>query len=196
MKPAPDPAAAGVAETQDPRDEIVEHVKPMRAFALSLTRDMSAADDLVQDTIVKAWSNIDKFKPGSNMRAWLFTILRNTFYSGRRKSRRMVSDVDGALTDTMSVKPEHDGTLAMADFRRAFEQLPDEQREALTLVGAQGFSGEEAAALCGCAVGTIKSRVNRGRRRLAELLELDADDATEMTDASTMAVITRNVVLR
>ncbi len=176
----------------DPRDEIVTHLKPMRAFALSLTRDMSRADDLVQDTVVKAWTNIDKFAPGTNMRAWLFTILRNTFYSERRKARREVSDVDGAMTEQISEKPAHDGRLAMADFRRAFEKLPDEQREALILVGAEGFSYEYAAEMCGCAVGTIKSRANRGRRRLAELLHLNVNDAMELTDQATLAVISRN----
>lgn len=176
----------------EPREEIVLHLKPMRAFALSLTRNMARADDLVQDTVVKAWTNIDKFQPGTNMRAWLFTILRNTFYSERRKARREVADVDGVLTDQMAEKPAHDGHLALADFRRAFEILPDEQREALILVGAQGFAYEDAAEMCGCAVGTIKSRANRGRKRLAELLGLNKDEALEMTDQATIAVISRN----
>jgi RNA polymerase sigma-70 factor (ECF subfamily) len=175
-----------------PKDEIVLHLKPMRAFALSLTRDMSRADDLVQDTVVKAWTNIDKFQAGTNMRAWLFTILRNTFYSERRKARRQVSDPEGVLTEQIAEKPAHDGRLALADFRRAFEKLPDEQREALILVGAEGFSYEDAAEMCGCAVGTIKSRANRGRRRLAELLKLDENEAMEMTDQATLAVISRN----
>ena len=176
----------------DPRDEIVIHLKPMRAFALSLTRDMSRADDLVQDTVVKAWTNIDKFQPGTNMRAWLFTILRNTFYSERRKARREVADADGVMTEQIAVKPSHDGRLALADFRRAFEKLPVEQREALVLVGAEGFSYEDAAEMCHCAVGTIKSRANRGRRKLAELLHLDEHEAMEMTDQATLAVIARN----
>jgi RNA polymerase sigma-70 factor (ECF subfamily) len=176
----------------DPKDEIVTHLKPMRAFALSLTRDVSRADDLVQDTVVKAWTNIDKFQPGTNMRAWLFTILRNTFYSERRKARREVSDSEGVLTEQIAEKPSHDGRLALADFRRAFEKLPDEQREALILVGAEGFSYEDAAGMCGCAVGTIKSRANRGRRKLAELLQLDEHEAMEMTDQATLAVISRN----
>ena len=180
------------ATPPDPRDEIVTHVKAMRAFALSLTRDLSSADDLVQDTIVKAWSNIDKFQPGTNMRAWLFTILRNTFYSDRRRAKRIVSDSDGVMTDAIAVKPDHDGHLAMVDFRRAFEELSDEQREALILVGAQGISCEEAAQMCGCAVGTIKSRVNRGRRRLTEVLQLDVSEASELTDSATLAVIARN----
>jgi RNA polymerase sigma-70 factor (ECF subfamily) len=180
------------AERLHPRDEIVLHLKPMRAFALSLTRDMSRADDLVQDTVVKAWTNIEKFEPGTNMRAWLFTILRNTFYSERRKARREVADSEGVLTEQIAEKPSHDGRLALADFRRAFEKLPDEQREALILVGAEGFSYEDAAAMCGCAVGTIKSRANRGRRRLAEILQLGEHEAMEMTDQATLAVIARN----
>ncbi|HEY9038283.1 MAG TPA: RNA polymerase sigma factor [Roseovarius sp.] len=184
--------ADGSAPPVDPRDEIVTHLKPMRAFALSLTRDMARADDLVQDTVVKAWTNINKFTAGTNMRAWLFTILRNTFYSERRKAKREVADVDGAMTERMSEKPAHDGRLAMTDFRRAFEQLPAEQREALILVGAQGFAYEEAARMCGCAVGTVKSRANRGRKRLAEILGMREDEAMEMTDQATIAVISRN----
>ncbi len=185
-------ARARDARPPDPKDEIVLHLKPMRAFALSLTRDISRADDLVQDTVVKAWTNIEKFQPGTNMRAWLFTILRNTFYSERRKARREVSDSEGVLTEQIAEKPSHDGRLALADFRRAFEKLPDEQREALILVGAEGFSYEDAAAMCGCAVGTIKSRANRGRRKLAEILQLDENEAMEMTDQATLAVISRN----
>lgn len=176
----------------NPRDEIVMHLKPMRAFALSLTRDMARADDLVQDTVVKAWTNIDKFTVGTNMRAWLFTILRNTFYSERRKAKREVADVDGAMTERMAEKPAHDGRLALTDFRRAFEQLPAEQREALILVGAQGFAYEEAARMCNCAVGTVKSRANRGRKRLAEMLHMHEDEAMELTDQATIAVISRN----
>lgn len=175
-----------------PRDEIITHLKPMRAFALSLTRDMSRADDLVQDTVVKAWTNIDKFTEGTNMRAWLFTILRNTFYSGHRKARHEVADVDGAFTARLAVKPAHDGRLAMNDFRHAFEQLPAEQREALILVGAQGFSYAEAAEMCGCPVGTVKSRANRGRKHLAELLDMHEGEALELTDQATVAVINRN----
>ena len=159
----------------DPRDEIVTHLPAMRAFALSLCRNGSTADDLVQDTIVKAWKNIDKFKAGTNMRAWLFTILRNTFYSDRRKAKREVADVDGQMAATLSQKPDHDGRMAMNDFETEFAKLPSEQREALMLVGAMGFSYEEAAETCRVAVGTIKSRVNRGRVRLIELLGLSED---------------------
>jgi RNA polymerase sigma-70 factor (ECF subfamily) len=173
----------------DPRDELVSHLPAMRAFALSLTRNASQADDLVQDTVVKAWSHFDRFAPGTNLRAWLFTILRNTFYSTRRRTVREVSDSDGALVGALAEKPTHDGRLQYADFFWAFQQLPDEQREALTLVGAMGHSYEEAAEMTGVAVGTVKSRANRARVRLAQLLQLDQADTLELTDGATLAVI-------
>jgi RNA polymerase sigma-70 factor (ECF subfamily) len=174
----------------DPREELVSYLPDLRAFAMSLTRNPAAADDMVQDALEKAWTNFDKFEPGTNMRAWLFTILRNTFYSSRRKTRREVADVDGIHTEALAEKPAHDGRLQMVDFRWAFAKLPDEQREALLLVGASGFSYEEAAQMCGVAVGTIKSRTGRARKRLAELMELEEDDALEMTDDATVSVLT------
>ena len=174
----------------DPREELVQHLPALRAFAVSLTRDSVAADDLVQDAIVKAWKNIDKFEPGTNLRAWLFTILRNTFYSDRRKARREVGDADGMIASQLSEKPRHDGKLAFNDFVGAFAQLPDEQREALILVGASGFSYEEAAETTGVAVGTVKSRVNRARQKLIELLGLHPDEPFELTDKATMTVLT------
>ena len=188
---SPRPAAVG-----NPRDELVDHLPALRAFAMSLTREGASADDLVQDTIVKAWTNMDKFQVGTNLRAWLFTILRNTFYSARRKTRREVSDTDGIHAARQATRPEHDGRLAMNDFRVAFAKLPDEQREALVMVGASGFSYEEAAEMTGVAVGTVKSRANRGRKRLAELLHLKDGEEFEMTDRATMAVMANNPVSR
>jgi RNA polymerase sigma-70 factor (ECF subfamily) len=176
-------------DTADPRDELVEHLPAMRAFALSLTRNGATADDMVQDTIVKAWINIDKFEIGTNMRAWLFTILRNTYYSSRRKAKREVADVDGVFTESLAEKPAHDGHMQMNDFRKALEQLTDEQREAVLLIGASGFSYEEVAEMCGVAVGTIKSRVNRARAQLAEILDHDEDGQMELTDDATMSVL-------
>jgi len=176
--------------SSDPREQLVDHLPAMRAFAMSLTRNSAVADDMVQDTLVKAWTKIDKFEEGTNLRAWLFTILRNTYYSNRRKANREVADVDGVFTESLSQKPDHDGRLQMADFQRVFVQLPDEQREALILVGASGFSYEEAAETCGVAVGTIKSRVNRGRKHLAEMLGVEGDEALELTDSATMSVVT------
>lgn len=177
----------------DPREELVDHLPALRAFALSLTRDGSSADDMVQDTIVKAWTNIDKFQPGTNLRAWLFTILRNTFYSARRKTKREVNDTDGIYASQQATRPDHDGRLALNDFRRAFDKLPVEQREALILVGASGFSYEEAANMTGVAVGTVKSRANRGRRRLALLLQLEEGEDMDMTDSTTLAVMAQSI---
>ena len=173
----------------DPRDEIVEHIGAMRAFAVSLCRNSANADDLVQEALIKAWSNLGKFEEGSNMRAWLFAILRNTYFSLHRKRRREVEDVDGDMAGALSQKPDHDGRLAFRDFAAAFDRLTDEQREALVLVGAQGFSYEEAAATVGVAVGTIKSRVNRGRTQLAELLELGEGGSIDITDAVTSGIV-------
>lgn len=177
---------------RDPRDELVEHLPALRAFALTLSRNATSADDLVQETVLKAWSNLDKFEPGTNLKSWLFTILRNTYYSDRRKHRREVADVDGMYAAALAQKPDHDGRLALGDFAAAFAQLSDEQREVLVLVGVSGFSYEEAAETCGCAIGTVKSRANRARRRLAELLELEDGEELEMTDQATMAVMSIN----
>lgn len=173
----------------DPKDELVTHLPALRAFALSLTRNRATADDMMQDAVLKAWSNMDKFQRGTNMRAWLFTILRNNYYSSRRKLNREVADIDNAFSDTLSVKPDHDGRLQMMDFKDAFERLADEHREALILVGASGFSYDDAAEMCGVATGTMKSRVNRARAKLSELLHLEDDEALELTDSATMAVV-------
>lgn len=180
----------------DRHDAMIEHLPAMRAFAISLTRDIAMADDMVQDTLVKAWSNMDRFEAGTNMRAWLFTILRNTYYSARRKSRREVRDVDGLHTSALVEKPAHDGRLQMSDFRNALAKLPDEQREALLLVGASGFSYEEAAAMCQVPAGTIKSRIGRARQRLTELLDLKEDDTLELTDDATVSVLSASNVVR
>ena len=173
-----------VATSAATRDELVGLVPELRAFALSLSRNPSVADDLVQETVLKAWAKLDSFEPGTNMRAWLFTILRNTVYSDARKGKREVADVDGAYAARLSQKPDHDGRLALRDFAVAFATLPDDQREVLILVGASGLSYEEAARTCGCAVGTIKSRLNRGRARLAELLDRAEDGAAPQTEAT------------
>lgn len=156
------------------RDEILSLLPHLRAFARSLTNNQARADDLVQDTVVKAWSNIDKFTEGTNLRAWLFTILRNIYYSDLRKRKRETEDVDGVLAARLATQPSQLDSVELQDFRRAMASLNEEQREALILTGASGFSYDEAAAICGCAVGTIKSRVNRARVRLAESLAIDS----------------------
>ena len=178
---------SGVA---DPRDELPDHLPALRAFAISLCGDVTMADDLVQDTIVKAWTNIDKFAVGTNLRAWLFTILRNTFFSIRRKRKREVADPDGVHAGSISEKPAHDGRLAFADFRRAFMQLSPEHREVLILAGASGFAYEEVAEMTGVAIGTVKSRVNRARARLCDLMGLaEGENPMPGVDAATNGVM-------
>ncbi len=178
----------------DPADRLAGAIPRLRAFAISLARDMSLADDLVQETILKAWSNLDKFDPRTNLDAWLFTILRNTYYSFLRKTRREVQDTEGAHAATLSVKPAHDSRLAFQDFLQAFDALSPEHREVLILVGASGFSCEEAAGMMGVAVGTVKSRASRARKRLAELLQLEeGEDMFSGTDGATQAVVLRTI---
>ena len=161
----------------DLRDDLLAALPGLRAFALSLTGNGDRADDLVQDTIVRAWGNLHRFQDGTNLQAWLFTILRNHFYSEHRKRQREVEDVDGFYAATLISIPDQNARLDIQDFQRALMKLPLDQREALLLVGAQGFSYEEAAVICGCAMGTIKSRISRARARLAELLALnEAED--------------------
>jgi len=158
------------------REALVAEMGSLRAFGVSLCGDKERADDLVQETLFKAWNHLDSFKEGTNLKAWLFTILRNTYFSERRKRRREVEDADGSYAARLATHPAQHGHMEMQDFRAALVRLPDDQREALILVGAAGFSYEEAAEISGCAVGTIKSRVNRARNRLAGMLELDEMD--------------------
>ncbi len=160
--------------TDSLRDDILAAVPSLRAFAMSLSGKSDRADDLVQETLVRALANIDSFQPGSNLSAWLFTILRNLFRSDYRKRRREVEDADGSYSKTLKSQPAQGSHLEFEEFRAALEKLPQDQREALILVGASGFSYEDAAAICGCAVGTIKSRVNRARSKLSALLYVDS----------------------
>jgi RNA polymerase sigma-70 factor (ECF subfamily) len=158
------------------RRAILGAVPSLRAFAISLCGNVDRADDLVQETLVRALANIDSFQPGTNMSAWLFTILRNHFRSEYRKRRREVEDTEGHYAESLKSQPEQYGQVEFREFRQALAQLPADQREALILVGASGFSYEEAAHICGCAVGTIKSRVNRARTRLADLMSIGGSD--------------------
>ncbi len=159
-----------IAPTTVFRERMLQEVPGLRAFAVSLCGSFHKADDLVQDVLLKAWGHSNSFMEGTNMRAWLFTIARNTYYSLYRKRGREVQDVDGMYTANLAVAPAQEGVMDLADFRIALAKLPDEQREVLILIGASGLSYEQAAEICGVAVGTIKSRVSRGRARLGELL--------------------------
>jgi RNA polymerase sigma-70 factor, ECF subfamily len=152
------------------RKAMLSATPSLRAFAIALCGNKDRADDLVQETFLRAISSIDSFKPGTNMCAWLFTILRNHFRSEYRKRKREVADSDGHYADTLKQLPEQYGQVEYREFQEALSQLPHDQREALILVGASGFTYDEAAKICGCAIGTIKSRTNRARTRLAELM--------------------------
>jgi RNA polymerase sigma-70 factor, ECF subfamily len=158
------------------KEAMLGAIPSLRAFAISLSGNVERADDLVQETLMRAIAHVDSFEPDTNMPAWLFTILRNLFRSEYRKRRREVEDVEGRYADQLKGHPEQVGRIEFGEFRAALAKLPHDQREALLLVGASGFSYEEAAAICECAVGTIKSRVNRARTRLTELLSLDEGD--------------------
>jgi RNA polymerase sigma-70 factor, ECF subfamily len=154
-------------------DQLIAAIPGLRAFGVSLTAKADRADDLVQETMLKAWKHHDSFEPGTNMKAWLYTILRNEFYSQIRKRKREVEDADGVYASRVVVQGAQLSHLDMADMRTALAQLPDDQREAVILVGASGFSYQEASEICGVAVGTIKSRVSRARLRLTEILALN-----------------------
>ena len=166
------------------RDCMLNTTPNLRAFAISLTNNVDRADDLVQETLVRAISNIHRFQPGTNMQAWL--------HSEYRKRRREVEDADGKYAATLSVQPDQMPHLDFDDLQKALTRLPHDQREALLLVGASGFSYEQAAEICGCAVGTIKSRVNRARNRLAELMhftDIDEDIGPDPVTRSVMQAV-------
>jgi RNA polymerase sigma-70 factor (ECF subfamily) len=152
--------------------DLIGHIPSLRAFAISLCGNADRADDLVQETLVKAWEHIASFIEGTNLIAWLFTILRNVYFSQYRKRRREVSDTDGVFAGRLAVAPRQTAHMDMLDFQAALTRLPADQREALILICAAGHSYDEAAKICGCAVGTIKSRVSRARAGLAALLSV------------------------
>lgn len=164
----PDQSAEGL------RTQVLQFMPALRAFARSLTRNRTEADDLVQETLLKALSNMDKFDPGTNLRAWLFTILRNTYYTEIRKRRRENDGLSVLAQQDSNIGPSQEWAVTLTSLKEALAQLPDDQREALVLVGAAGLSYEEAAEVCGCALGTIKSRVNRARAKLLVLMGAEA----------------------
>jgi RNA polymerase sigma-70 factor (ECF subfamily) len=173
------------------RDGIVAAIPSLRAFAVSLSGSLDRADDLVQDTLVRAPANIRSFEPGTNLTAWLSTILRNHFRSEYRKRGREIEDRDGYFAEGLKTLAEQDGHLEFEELRQALASLPDDQREALVLVGAAGIAYEEAAKICGCAVGTVKSRAHRARLRLAELLAVESAYDFSL-DRINRAVLTAN----
>lgn len=163
---SPQPVGTPSGADSEMRDLLIGALPALRAFAYTLTYDLDRSDDLVQDTLVRAWTKADSFERGTNLMAWLFTILRNLFYSEQRKRKREVEDADGVHAGRLTSLPEQEVRLELRAFRDALDGLPLSQREALVLVGAQNFTYEEAAAISGVAVGTVKSRVSRARGRL------------------------------
>jgi RNA polymerase sigma-70 factor, ECF subfamily len=162
--------------------DMVALVPQMHTFARSLCRDGVRADDLVQEALARALANIDRFRPGTNLKAWLFTIVRNEHYSQLRRRKFEAVGVDTDSLPEPSVPPDHDGDLELRDLNRALATLSPGQRTALILVSASGFSYEEAARICGCAVGTIKSRVARARDTLMAILDGRKVDGVNVED--------------
>ncbi|WP_436063595.1 MULTISPECIES: sigma-70 family RNA polymerase sigma factor [unclassified Phenylobacterium] len=151
--------------------ELVKLIPHLRAFARTLAGDPASADDLAQDAMMKAWDARSSFQMGTNMKAWTFMILRNQFYSEKRRSWRQSQLDQEAAERTLVAVDDPEAPVALDELRLSLAQLPAEQREALILVGAGGFAYEEAAEICGCAVGTVKSRVSRARKALHSILE-------------------------
>jgi RNA polymerase sigma-70 factor (ECF subfamily) len=160
----------------DVKADLLTTLPHLRAFAISLTGNLDQADDLVQEAIVRALASIHHFEPGTSMQAWLFTILRNQFHTAYRKRRREVEDPDGMMAGRLCSLPEQEGHLDLADLQSALIALPVHHREVLLLVGAEGLSYEETARIVGANIGTVKSRMNRARLRLAELMHLQGED--------------------
>jgi RNA polymerase sigma-70 factor (ECF subfamily) len=163
----------GIVDPVDWREAVSGFLPSLRAFAYSLSRNSADADDLVQETLTKAWAHRARFEPGSNLRAWLFTILRNSWYTDAAKRRREVADEEGRYAAGLTAEPSQEWTAELTSLQAALNALPPEHREAIVMVGAAGLSYQEAAEISGCAVGTIKSRVNRARHRLALLLDME-----------------------
>jgi RNA polymerase sigma-70 factor (ECF subfamily) len=158
---------------QDFIDGVLACLTSLRAFAISLTRDVDQAEDLVQETVLRAITKQEQFQAGTCLQAWLFTILRNHFFSAHRRSMREEEDADGSYAAAMVCVADQEDKIMIQDVAAALSKLPQLQREAIVLVGAEGLSYEEAAQALGCAIGTIKSRVSRARNCLAELMGLD-----------------------
>jgi RNA polymerase sigma-70 factor, ECF subfamily len=165
------------------RDAMLTAIPGLRAFAISLCRNADQADDLVQETLLRGCANISSFHPGSNMAAWLVTILRNQFYSECRKRRRSLETQDERVED-LTEQGVQFSRIEYVELRNSLAKLRPEEREALILIAASGYSYLEVARICGCALGTVKSRVHRGRARLAELLSIEVPDARSILDAS------------
>jgi RNA polymerase sigma-70 factor (ECF subfamily) len=169
--------------------ELVTLIPHLRAFARTLAGDPASADDLAQDAMMKAWDARASYQMGTNMKAWTFMILRNQFYSERRRSWRQTQLDQEAAERTLVAVDDPSSPLALDEMRLGLAMLPPEQREALILVGAGGFAYEEAAEICRCAVGTVKSRVSRARRALQAILDDGSYDRDGRSAGEAMTTI-------
>ncbi len=151
-----------------------QHASSLQRRALRLTGNADRADDLVQTTLMKAWASRDSYRPDTQLRNWLFTIMRNTFFSDMRKRKREVEDIDDAMANRITEHPRQEDALALKELMSAIARLPEPQRRPIILMGAYGFSQAEAADACACTVGTVKSRVSRGRETLNQVLDHEA----------------------
>ncbi len=181
-RPPPARAAAPTGATAETfKDDLIATIPHLRAFARSLCHDQAQADDLAQEALAKAWKARDSFEPGTSIKAWTFMILRNQFYSEKRRSWRS-APLDAEMAEnTLVANDNPTAPMELLELRTALAKLPDDQREALILVGAGGMPYEEAARICGVAVGTIKSRVSRARKALEAILE---DGSTRRSESS------------
>ena len=168
-------------EKADFKRELTEVIPHLRAFARGLCGRPDMADDLVQEAMMKAWAAQERFEPGTSMRAWTFVILRNAYLTDMRRNRFRGEYDENVAERILTAPADQEEPLHLSDMHRALLTLPPERREALLLVGAGGFSYEEAASICGCAVGTIKSRVGRARATLNSMME-DGDIPRRSTD--------------
>ncbi|HET9160853.1 MAG TPA: sigma-70 family RNA polymerase sigma factor, partial [Caulobacteraceae bacterium] len=185
---APNAATDPRLEAQFKR-ELITLIPHLRAFARTLAGDPAGADDLAQDAMMKAWDARASYQMGTNMKAWTFMILRNQFYSEKRRSWRQTQLDQEAAERTLIAADDPESPVALDELRLSIGMLPAEQREALILVGAGGFAYEEAAEICGCAVGTVKSRVSRARRALHAILEEGAYDRDGAAASDAMRAI-------
>ncbi|MFB9910056.1 sigma-70 family RNA polymerase sigma factor [Rhizobium paknamense] len=158
-------------------DAVVELIPALRAFARTFCRRQEDADDLVQETLAKALANLDKFEPGTRLKSWLFTIMRNTFCTRAKKSSRETVGIDDVLSDSLTTQANQEWSVQSDEVRRALNRLPLHHREVVILVVMLGERYEDAAAICGCPIGTVKSRLNRARQQLRQELGVaDEDD--------------------
>jgi RNA polymerase sigma-70 factor, ECF subfamily len=176
-----EPSPVSVPADADPdrlfRDQLVALLPSLRAFSRGLCRHREMADDLAQDTMMRAWAARASYTQGSNFRAWMFMIMRNQFYTTLRKNSRTTSLDPEVAERVLIAAPAQQNGINVDDVAKALQKLPAEQREVLLLIGANGLSYEEAAEIVGCAIGTVKSRLARGRAALSALIDGPADDA-------------------